>query len=295
VLCSTTPGFNRVPSAGTESPCSPFGAPWQQQATAHGGWRPPLAFAPDDLTNNELGWKTQWLDQRIQWDGAIYQEDWNHAQIGLFANHLMSYTVVINGGDYRVRGIETSAAARVTTGLTIEVSGNWNHSELVRQAPFVWADGTPVDFDTLQTADGQKVSNPGGALGSPLAGAPPFKGNIRARYEIIRNGYDAFVQLGAVHQSHSFSTTDQLTLDLQGKSIAYDLPPFTAYDAALGVGKAHWCSSMRRISPTHVPRHMRTTRSFTNQSPWFAPEPSACTSPIDSAGVTDRYEPSALT
>jgi iron complex outermembrane recepter protein len=232
--------FNRVPSAGTESPFSPFGAPWQQQATAHGGWRPPLAFAPDDLTNNELGWKTQWLDQRIQWDGAIYQEDWNHAQIGLFANHLMSYTVVINGGDYRVRGIETSAAARVTTGLTIEVSGNWNHSELVRQAPFVWADGTPVDFDTLQTADGQKVSNPGGALGSPLAGAPPFKGNIRARYEIIRNGYDAFVQLGAVHQSHSFSTTDQLTLDLQGKSIAYDLPPFTAYDAALGVGKAHW-------------------------------------------------------
>ncbi len=22
-----------------------------------------------------------WMDRRIQWNGAIYQEDWNHAQI----------------------------------------------------------------------------------------------------------------------------------------------------------------------------------------------------------------------
>jgi iron complex outermembrane recepter protein len=232
--------FNRVPFAGYSSPFSPFGAPWQQQATLHGGWAPPLAFAPDDLTNNELGWKTQWLDQRIQWDGAVYQEDWSHVQIGLFSNGVLSYNATINGGDYRVRGIETTAAARVTSGLTIEGSGNWNHSELVRQAPFAWADGTPVDFDTLQTASGQKVTNPGGALGSPLAGAPPFKGNIRARYELTWSRYDAFVQIGAVHQSHSSASTDQLTLDLQGQHIDYNLPAFTTYDAAFGVGRDPW-------------------------------------------------------
>ena len=139
-----------------------------------------------------------------------------------------------------MRGIETSGVARVTTGLTIEAGAAWNHSELVKQATFLWADGTPINFSALQTSSGEKVSNPSGALGSPLAGAPPFQGNIRARYEFPFNGYDAFAQIDAVHQSHSLATTDQLSLDLQGNSIAYDLPAFTTYDGALGVGKDTW-------------------------------------------------------
>ena len=51
-----------------------------------------LAFAPDTLTNNEFGWKTMWMDRRVQWDGAIYQENWDHAQISL------------NGARYRRSG-----------------------------------------------------------------------------------------------------------------------------------------------------------------------------------------------
>jgi iron complex outermembrane receptor protein len=31
-----------------------------------------------------------------------------------------------------------------------------------------------------------------------------------------------------------------LTLDLQGNSTAYDLPAFTTYDGALGIGKGAW-------------------------------------------------------
>ena len=153
---------------------------------------------------------------------------------------VISYGVILNGGNYRVRGVETSVVARVTTGLTFEAGAAWNHSELVKQASFLWRDGTPIDFSSLQTSSGQKLSNPGGALGSPLAGAPPFQGNFRARYEFTFNGYDAFAQIDAVHQSHSLATTDQLSLDLQGNSIAYDLPAFTTYDGALGVGKDAW-------------------------------------------------------
>jgi hypothetical protein len=206
----------------------------------HGGWIAPQDFAPDNLTNNELGWKTTWLGQRIQWDGAVYQEDWDHVQIGAFNGLFGTGINTINGGNYRVRGVETSGVARVTTGLTLEAAAAWNHSELVKQATFLWADGTPIDFSALYTSTGQKLSNPDGALGSPLAGAPPFQGNIRARYEFAFNGYDSFAQIGAVHQSHSLATTDQLTLDLQRNSTAYDLPAFTTYDGALGVGKDAW-------------------------------------------------------
>ena len=122
----------------------------------------------------------------------------------------------------------------VTTGLTLEAGAAWNHSVLVKEATFLWEDGTPIDFGAL------KIPNPGGALGSTLAGAPPFQGNIRARYEFAIDGYAPFAQIDAVHQSHSLATTDQLALDLQGNSTAYDLPPFTTYDGALGVAKDPW-------------------------------------------------------
>ena len=195
----------------------------------HGGWVAPANFAPDSLTNNELGWKTMWMDRRIQWNGAVYHEQWDQTQIG----GAIGLGVTVNGGNYSVRGVETSGVALVATGLTFEAGGAWNHSELVKQATFLWRDGTPIDFAALQ------LPNPGGALGSPLPGAPPFQGNVRARYEFALNAYDAFAQIDAVHQSHSLAT-NYYSLDLQGNSTAYDLPAFTTYDAALGVGKDAW-------------------------------------------------------
>jgi hypothetical protein len=36
---------------------------------------------------------------------------------------------------------------------------------------FLWADGTPINLSALQTASAEKLANPRGILGSPLAGA----------------------------------------------------------------------------------------------------------------------------
>ena len=234
-------GFNRAPIAPeSTSALSPGMASYQTQARDNRGWVGPLAYAPDSLTNNEVGWKTLWMDRRIQWNGAIYQENWDHAQITIGANDVISFGLLLNGGDYRVRGTETSLVARVTAGLTLEAGAAWNHSELVKQATLLWADGKPIDFSTLQDSNGKPVPNPGGTLGSPLAGAPAFEGNLRARYEFALNTYTAFAQIDAVHQSHSLSTTDTLSVDTHGDSTAYVLAPFTTYDGALGVGKDAW-------------------------------------------------------
>jgi len=232
-------GFNRGFTPAYNAPLTPGPYPWQAQATLHGGWVAPLAYSPDTLTSSELGWKTAWWDERLQWNGAVYQEDWNHAQIGSFDAELFGLTA-FNTGDYRVRGVEIAGSAHLTTRFTAELGAAWNHSALVRQPTFLWEDGTPIDFGTLKTAAGVQLSNPAGPLGSPLAGAPPFQGYLRLRYDVAVNGYDAFAQIGAVHQSHSIASNDWLATDLQGNSIAYNLPPFTTYDAALGAGKNGW-------------------------------------------------------
>jgi iron complex outermembrane recepter protein len=234
-------GFNRAVNVENGSPLTAGSAPWQAQARAHRGWTSPIAYAPDSLTNNELGWKTMWLEHRIQWDGALYQENWDNAQVDAFTGGVVGGSAsTINGGSYRIRGIETFSVARVATGLTVEAGANWNHNELIKQATFFWADGTPINFSALETSTGQPFPNPTGTLGSPLAAAPAFQGNVRVRYEFALNGYDAFAQVGAVHQSHSLATTNLVTPDLQGNLAAYELPGFTTYDGALGIGKDRW-------------------------------------------------------
>jgi iron complex outermembrane receptor protein len=136
--------------------------------------------------------------------------------------------------------VEMSMVSRPMTGLSIDIGAAWNHSELVKEASFFWADGTLIDFRSLQTYTGQKLSNPAGTLGSSLAGAPRFQSQLRARYEVNLGGYSAFVQIGTVHQSHSIATTDRLGLDIQGRFVGYDLPPFTTYAGALGIGNDAW-------------------------------------------------------
>jgi iron complex outermembrane recepter protein len=231
-----TGGFNRGFSPFGDSPLAVGKGSWQAQASEHQGFIAPNAFAPDTIINNELGWKTSWLGQRLQWNGALYQEDWKHAQIIVTAFD----DATLNGGDYRVRGAETSGSARLFGGFSADLGAAWNHSALVRQGTFFWYDGTPIDFSSLHYANGTQYPNPSGPLGSPLAGAPSFQGNIRLRYEKTLGDYHAFGQLSAMRQAHSLASTDAITVDRQGNSYAYDLAAFTSYDGSLGVSKEAW-------------------------------------------------------
>jgi iron complex outermembrane recepter protein len=233
-------GANRLNRTPGGSPLSPGQAQYQAPARAHGGWNPPLYFAPDRLTNTELGWKTTWLEGRMQWNGALYQENWTHVQSSYNDQTLLGGTFFINGGDYRVRGIESSVIAHMVRPLTITVAADWNQTALLAQAPFLWADGTPIDFSALRTSTGASVSSPNPPLGSPLAGAPPFQGNVRVRYDFLLGRCAAFAQLGAIYQAHSYASTDYRSRDLQGNSIAYYLPAFSSYDASTGISWRSW-------------------------------------------------------
>jgi len=223
----------------------------QAVAIAHGGWQPPLAVAPDTLTNNEIGWKTSWMQERLQWNGAIYQENWDHVQLDT-ADPTILGASAINGGNYLVRGLETAVVARFDNGFTVDFGLAWNHSELVKEATFYWLDGTAINFNALGSAG--KLPNPAGSLGTSLAGAPSFRGEMRARYERSFDNYNAFVQLATTHQSSSLSANDALAFDLQGNPESYALPSFTTFDGAIGVGRGGWLLQMygENLTDTHA-------------------------------------------
>ena len=247
-------GFNRPNSVETGSPLA-------------GIFTPPTFFSPDTLTNNEIGWKTEWLDHRVQFNGAVYQEQWNGAQISIFDPGVTgNLTFTANGGNYKVKGLETSLVARVTHELTVSAGASWNHSELTQLAALVDNNGVPINFANY-SIKGVPLSNPGGALGSPLASSPPFQGNLRARYSFHLADYDAFLQLAGTHQAHSYASTDELTKDLQGNSIAYDLPGFTTYDGSIGLGRDAWTVQLYGQNLTDVRAAL-----FENYRQWYKAE-----------------------
>ena len=202
-----------------------------------GVFQTPIGFKPDTLTNNEIGWKTEWLDHRIQFNGALYYEDWKDVQIGLFNPGLLgNLTFTSNGPEYHVKGIETELTARVTRELTITGSASWNHSELSKEVTFNDKQGNPINFEALG------LHNPYGTKGSPLAQSPPSQFNIRARYDVPAiNDYLPFAQVSVSHRGGSWSTTDALQTEIdQVTPTRYYQPGYTTYDASIGVAKDAW-------------------------------------------------------
>jgi iron complex outermembrane recepter protein len=207
---------------------------------AGGQFLTPQTFAPDELTNNEVGWKTEWLDHRLQFNGALYQEDWKDVQLQFFDPlALGNLSFVTNGADYRVRGLELQVVAQPVHGLTIQGSAAWNRTEQ-KNSPFL-LDNVPGDpnFGKPITT----IPNPYGPTGSPLADSPPFSGNVRARYEWAINNYLAFAQVGATRQGGSLSATGNVPPIASGTNTTvqrFYQPGYTTYDASVGVSKDNW-------------------------------------------------------
>jgi iron complex outermembrane receptor protein len=89
----------------------------------------PKSYSSDRLTNNEIGWKTEFFEHRLQWNGAIYQENWDNVQISFFDPGLVGNIFYdTNGQNFVIKGIETSLVARVINGLTLQGAASWNTS-----------------------------------------------------------------------------------------------------------------------------------------------------------------------
>jgi iron complex outermembrane recepter protein len=190
----------------------------------------PPTYRPDTLINNELGFKTEFLDHRLQVNGAIYQEDWKNTIVEFFAPQLGfgNLTFVTNGPNYRVRGGELQVVSLLTQGLTLQGSASYNKSSqvnspsLINNNPASPAIGTPLTG----------VVNVFGNPGSPLGESPLFQGNMRLRYEFPVLTYMAFGQVGGQYYGGSQSTV--------GTVNNYYMGGWATFDAAVGVSKDNW-------------------------------------------------------
>jgi iron complex outermembrane receptor protein len=179
-------------------------------------------YAPDFLTNYELGWKTTFAGHRIRWNGAIYHQKWEGIQFSYLGPN--SLTVIQNGRNANVDGIETdlnyiqgglslTAAAAYTNAKS---SGNICHQALV------------VDPSPDCTGAGDFVVVPSGTR---LPITPKFKSSFTARYTWPVWTGNAHVQGAVAYQGSAPSDLDPAQNALIGKiksSTLVDL--FVGYD-----------------------------------------------------------------
>ena len=221
----------------------------------------PYSFASDNLTNKELGWKTQFLDHRLQWNGAVYQEDWQDVQINLFNPGVLgNIGFGTNGPSYRIRGVETSIIAVLADGLTVQGGASWNSSSQTN-SPYLIANNPELLADPATTAlYGQPITsikNPYGPLGTPSANSPPFQFNLRLRYQWSMNSYNAFVQAGATHNAHSYTQAGVNPALSTGGSVSttlirFENPAYSQYDASAGVARDAWSAEIYAHNLTNV-------------------------------------------
>ncbi len=224
----------------------------------------PQQYTSDSLTNNELGWKTEFFGHRLQWDGAVYQENWNNVQFGFFdPGQLGNLAFGTNGPNYRIRGLETSITAQLMQGLTFTGAGSWNSSEqtnspyLVANNPALLANpATAGEYGKPLTA----FQNPFGPIGSPSANSPPIQLSARLRYEWMYNDYHWFVQGGGTHQGHSFTQAGSNPTLSQGGAInttllRFENPAFSTFDASFGIAKDAWNVQFfgQNLTDSHAP------------------------------------------
>jgi len=248
----------------------------------------PKSYDPDQLTNNEIGWKTEFWDHRIQWNGAVYKENWNNVQIAFFDPGLVGNLFYnTNGQDFVVKGIETSLVARVVEGLTLQGAGSWNHSRQTNspalidnndgQIPGIAASanyGKPIT-ESCSTTPCTPVTNPFGPVGSPTANSPPLQFSLRARYEWAVNDYHSFVQAGVSHTGHSFTQAGSnpsfagASTSISTSRLRFDDPAYTTVTAQAGIAKDAWnvMVSGENLSNSNAATFTSTDQFIVEQTP----------------------------
>ncbi len=220
----------------------------------------PAGFNSDQLINNEIGIKSEWLDHHLMVNLSGYVMRWSNVQLSLFDPvNLGNTTFDVSGPSYKVKGFEVQFAAHIIGGFSIEGSSSINSSEAT-SVPCLQSTGTYASAAN-PTAPGtcitvikeQTYATPFGHLGDRAPFSPPWMFNVRGRYDWAWNDYKAFAWVGASHigpQSNepanfpgedTPSSASAHCVPVPTTTLCrYEIPGYTTYDAAVGVSKDNW-------------------------------------------------------
>lgn len=174
-------------------------------------------YISDFLTNYELGWKTQWLDNSLQWNGAVFFEEWEDFQVSFQGANAI--TQVANGPTAEVTGIESQLLWQMSESFRLSGSFSWIDSEL------------KDDYCPGCNADGSSWAPAGTAL--PVTA--DLKANLVGRYTYDLNGWDGHFQ-----GTYSYEGERSSDLNVADNEIRGNVPSNSFIDLSAGLRKDNY-------------------------------------------------------
>lgn len=274
-------GFNRTASLPGQPPSLAGEAPYLAGDKATDQLNKPVGYNSDTLINNEIGFKSEFLDHRVMLNVSAYQMHWNNIQLSLFDPvHLGNTTFNVNGPSYTVKGFEVQFVARITDGLSLQGSSSVNSANqttapcLISNRPTA---GNPTPLGQCITqVNGLPYTNPYGVLDTEPPFSPPWMFNLRARYDWTAGDYRPFAWIGASHISSmsnepaSFPSGDSPAEQPPTTTLLrYEIPGYTTYDAAIGVAKENWTAQLQgsNLTNDYGPSNISSGQFITSEIP----------------------------
>jgi len=193
--------------------------------------QPGLAgYDADFLVNNEIGWKTSFGPFR--WNGAVYHQVWKKFQFSFLGEN--SLTVVQNGRDARINGIETDMNY-TAGGLTLNAAAAYTDAKLKENICDLASDPLPgcdlvlVPDDPLTPEDETETDFIVAPKGTRLPVTAKFKFSATARYAWNIAAGRAHVQAGLVHQGKA-----RAALGTAEQAVTGNIPGYTLVDLFAG-------------------------------------------------------------
>lgn len=169
-------------------------------------------YVSDFLTNWEAGWKTTWMDRSLQFNGAVFFEEWEDFQVSFVGDNAI--TQVDNGPTAEVIGLEATVLWAATENLRLSTAFAFYDTEL------------QDDYCPGCNDDGSAWA----PAGTKLPITADFKGNLIARYSFNIGDFDAYVQ-GAF----SYEGERSSDLNVRFNAIRGDVPSNTFADLTAGI------------------------------------------------------------
>jgi outer membrane receptor protein involved in Fe transport len=202
-------------------------------------------YLPDYLTNWELGWKTTWMENRMSFNGAIFQEDWDDIQYSFLPPSGSGLTVIRNAGNARIRGLEMDLNWAATYNLRITGGVAFYDAELTKEycgfndingnAVTACPPGTVNPNDPTDPDDDEVVDGPQAPVGTRLPVTPRFKGNATARYAFDVGTFESYVQGAIVHVGNR-----PAALTIEDTTAFGNLDSYTKVDLSAGFRRNNW-------------------------------------------------------
>jgi outer membrane receptor protein involved in Fe transport len=188
-------------------------------------------YQADYLKNYEIGWKTQWFDHHLRFNGAFFWQDWNNFQFSFLGPN--SVNIIQNGANARIKGVETQLEWLPTDRLLLSGGFTWLDPVLTEDycgtQPGVTYCPDQITKPNPWLPGGQLVG-PQAPAGTNLPIVPKFKGNLIARYTFGALGnWQPYAQATATYQTQ---TTALLRVD-QSHNVGV-MPAWALFDLTAG-------------------------------------------------------------